>query len=266
MKDRKNTLTAAILASILFCTALSSCKSTSDSPKTAPQSSTITDEQIYKDVYLSQIEYYEELIKELEDKLLKERENGYINDTAYQLQIDKLQSDIAILTEKLEGFSGNQSDTSSHPPITVSTDSEPVTENNIYNNEENRPANESLLSMGAYKYEITNGSTTIIAYIGSDRTISIPSSIDGAKVTSIGEGAFKNCSAERIIIPDSVTSIDWFAFYGCTRLCEITIPSSVTSISHGAFDLCPENIIIKCKKNSYAEVYAKSWGLIAVTE
>jgi hypothetical protein len=42
----------------------------------------------------------------------------------------------------------------------------------------------------------------------------------------------------KCIIPDSVTSIDKKAFYGCTSLKEITIPNSVTSIGFEAFVLC----------------------------
>jgi hypothetical protein len=40
------------------------------------------------------------------------------------------------------------------------------------------------------------------------------------------------------IIPNSVTSIGDFAFYGCSGLTSITIPNSVTSIGNGAFWGC----------------------------
>ena len=41
-----------------------------------------------------------------------------------------------------------------------------------------------------------------------------------------------------LIIPDSVTSIRNYAFYGCNNLTKITIPGSVTSISDKAFSYC----------------------------
>ena len=43
---------------------------------------------------------------------------------------------------------------------------------------------------------------------------------------------------QNTIIPNSVTSIDMAAFYGCTGLTSITIPNSVTSIKYAAFGLC----------------------------
>jgi len=70
---------------------------------------------------------------------------------------------------------------------------------------------------------------------GCENTI-IPNS-----VTSIDNYAFSGCSGlKSIIIPNSVTSIGDSAFDGCSGLKNLTIPNSVTSIGKSAFWGCSE--------------------------
>ena len=71
--------------------------------------------------------------------------------------------------------------------------------------------------------------------------ITIPSSVNGYSVISIGDYAFEsayNYNLTSIDIPSSVTNIGSYAFSGCTNLTSITIPSSVTSIGNSAFQDC----------------------------
>ncbi len=69
--------------------------------------------------------------------------------------------------------------------------------------------------------------------------IIIPEEVDGLPVTSIGDGAFKDCeNITNIKLPDTITNIDVRAFFNCSSLASITIPDSVTSIELSAFDGC----------------------------
>ena len=56
-----------------------------------------------------------------------------------------------------------------------------------------------------------------------------------------------------ITIPNSVTSIGEYAFYGCSSLTSVTIPNSVTSIGDAAFAKCGnlENIYCYAEKIPY---------------
>ena len=67
---------------------------------------------------------------------------------------------------------------------------------------------ESLFYNG-YSYRVLDdGTVEITDYDESKTEISIPSEIDGKKVTRIGGSAFSGCtSLTRITIPNSVTSI-----------------------------------------------------------
>lgn len=65
-------------------------------------------------------------------------------------------------------------------------------------------------------------------------SVTIPNS-----VTSIRDYAFYGCKKiTNVIIPNGVTSIGNYAFLACTGLASITIPNSVTSIAEGAFKSC----------------------------
>ena len=84
-----------------------------------------------------------------------------------------------------------------------------------------------------------DGIITIAGYSGTSTKIVIPKTINGHRVTSIGEYAFYYCrNLTSIEIPDSVTSIGDYAFEYCSSLTSIEIPSSVTSIGSEAFYGC----------------------------
>ena len=56
--------------------------------------------------------------------------------------------------------------------------------------------------------------------------------------TSIKSYAFAWCCITSVVIPNSVTTIEDFAFRGCSSLTSVTIPDSVTSIGGMAFGGC----------------------------
>ena len=64
-------------------------------------------------------------------------------------------------------------------------------------------------------------------------------------VTTIGKSAFSESSISSIQLPESISTIDEFAFYKCNYLKKIVIPKSVIAISKDAFNNCENLSIIK---------------------
>lgn len=112
-----------------------------------------------------------------------------------------------------------------------------------------------------FNYIITNGTVTITGYTGPGGAVTIPSTIAGLPVTSIGAFAFyQRTSLTSVTIPDSVTGIGNQAFETCTSLASVTIPYSVTSIGDAPFDHCPNlNVVTVDPLNS---VYSSVGGVI----
>jgi BspA type Leucine rich repeat region (6 copies) len=90
-----------------------------------------------------------------------------------------------------------------------------------------------------FYYWINNGTITITGYTGSGGAVTIPDTINGLPVTSIGDGAFEFCtSLTSVTTGNSVTNIGQLAFHSCTSLASVTIGNSVTSIGYAAFASC----------------------------
>lgn len=112
-----------------------------------------------------------------------------------------------------------------------------------------------------FQYTTKDGKITITAYVGSEKTVSIPKEIRGCPVTYIADAAFENhLNVEKVILPDTLEGIGWFAFRGCIALCEVEIPTSISKIEYGAFENCNSKLTFICQAGSYAEEYAQSYG------
>lgn len=136
------------------------------------------------------------------------------------------------------------------------------------------PENVSLIH--TYSFALCRNLTSIsipknVTYIGA-RAFSSCSGLEHISVAAENETYHSNNNCNAIIetktnalirgckntrIPENVSAICDYAFYGCNSLTSIIIPKSVTSIGDDAFYECSEELTIYGTAGSYAETYAK---------
>ncbi|MDD2891342.1 MAG: leucine-rich repeat protein [Candidatus Gracilibacteria bacterium] len=85
-----------------------------------------------------------------------------------------------------------------------------------------------------YVYGPSGNGIEISSYMGAATNLTIPGSINGKNVISLGVNAFGGKGLTSVVIPMGITTIGLSAFYN-NGLTAITIPSSVTSIGTNAF-------------------------------
>lgn len=97
-------------------------------------------------------------------------------------------------------------------------------------------------------FQIKDG--VLVKYTGPGGNVIIP---DGVK--SLGRHAF-NHKIKKITIPNSVTTIEEFAFYGCGSLESIFIPENVSSIGDAAFIACSllTNVTVSKLNKNYTSI------------
>ena len=132
------------------------------------------------------------------------------------------------------------------PPMEDDSNSSTNSENNP--NVEEKPTSEGL------KYDLSSDEKSyyVWAYEGTAKIVQIPDTYNSLPVTAIGPGAFENCtSITKVIIPNSVVTINYSAFYDCTNLEDLIIPSSLK--------ICKTYIASYCPKMKYNEYKGLSY-------
>lgn len=117
-------------------------------------------------------------------------------------------------------------------------------ERRLYNDTEGhaeyRPYSENF----GYAMMTEGGVTTVVitGYRGTNADIVIPSVINNLPVTMIDNNAFRgNKTIERVVLPDSITTVGEYAFYDCDNLRSVTLGEGLKKIDSYAFARC-ENL------------------------
>lgn len=270
MKRRK---TLAILLASISLLSLTACLGEDKPSGNAPSESEKVTEEITHDIaedsYKAQLEYYMEVVESLQDELLSSKESVYVMEAEYKLKIEELEDSVRSLSDRLKDAENGKSENRNESTVTPPP-KEPSGLDNLSQSSSGDGSKEdtdtSPTQKNYFEYKIADGTVTIVSFSGEGDQVSVPEKIGGYPVRTIGEGAFRNAKVNSVVLPEGILKIDWFAFEGCTTLKKIELPSSVASIGYGAFDRCPDDIIIICKKGSYAEAYAASWGMLYLAE
>ena len=111
-----------------------------------------------------------------------------------------------------------------------------------------------------FTYELSSGKARITAYGGDDEILCIPAELDGYSVAELKAGAFKGLSCTKVILPDTIRTVQDGAFTDCA-LEVLHFFDTVTEINDGSFVDCDDFSTLYI--NQYLDpVYIKSNGKV----
>lgn len=88
-----------------------------------------------------------------------------------------------------------------------------------------------------YVFYNDDGEYSLIAYDADKKEVVLPEEYKG-KSYAIASAFYYKKTLEKVVIPDSITSLPANVFYSCINLKEVVLPDSLTAIPDGAFDGC----------------------------
>ena len=109
-----------------------------------------------------------------------------------------------------------------------------------------------------FGWETAEDSVTVTGYHGQDETVVIPTLLDGKPVRTLAAGAFTDCPAKEIILPELLQTVENGAFQHC-GFRQITLFDNLESISDEAFAACDslQTLRVNAAEAPYGYVYRK---------
>ena len=103
--------------------------------------------------------------------------------------------------------------------------------------EETEDDTEPVEDISNYLYKVYAHAVTLTKYFGEgDPYVQVPALVEGLPVTMIDEKCFEgHTELKKLILPDTVSTIGYRAFHGCSSLSEMNFPSALRKVGGWAF-------------------------------
>lgn len=101
-----------------------------------------------------------------------------------------------------------------------------------------------------FTFIIEDGNATITNVDDVKKIVSVPDTLGGVPVSSLAGGAFGgSLKIEKIVLPNTITSIGSMCFSYCTELEEVILPEKILSLENGVFNHCSKLRSIQIPNN-----------------
>ncbi|MCL1988417.1 MAG: Mur ligase family protein [Firmicutes bacterium] len=92
---------------------------------------------------------------------------------------------------------------------------------------------------GLYRANLFPNYAVITKFNGADEVVRLPETLQGLPVCGIDENAFAHRkNLRRVVMPSTVRSVRYCAFYNCVRLNRVTFAADLRIIGRSAFNMC----------------------------
>lgn len=100
-------------------------------------------------------------------------------------------------------------------------------------------ASAKTVKSGDFTFNVNGKTASLVEYTGSDATVKVPTTVNGATVTKIDNYAFwQNRKIVKVYLPSTATVIGEAAFNECTSLVKVVLPEKLVTLHDSVFWFC----------------------------
>ena len=213
------------------------------------------------ELYQAKLAYYQGQMQLLEVQLSEMDAKMLQLQSEYQAETQKMQEELQVLRQNIASTPEKMPQDTADPEVQPPQAEDKAPQQNTPGTTAEQTTQEAPKATHAYIYEETPDGVILTKYLGTQDHVDIPAAVDGKKVIALGDRVFSDAPVSSVCIPETVETLGWFTFYGCSSLRQVVIPASVSKIGYASFDGCHKDLVLQVSENSYAQKYAASFAL-----